>query len=201
MNVFSDIKTQYEEDLQQMRDFQNYEDDMWKFRPDELKWLRDNNCDHLLFVWGYWQETPKGKRNYEDMTQNSHAEGGRMLQEYTDVLFRVLYHVLRNNHDRIFPTDAMPKICSQSGNTMEMLATPSMRVTIEQLLSMYLHEDGIEELLGKLAGRSMLVASAAFACLIYTARQIFLLSKCTFEYKKVDESANVWYKRLLELDE
>ena len=81
----------YEDDIQELRTYEYHSNgNAWEFLPNELELLRDNNMDHLRFSWGYGEATGERViRNYETLTHILHSSGGRLLQEYTDVLFRL----------------------------------------------------------------------------------------------------------------
>jgi len=191
----------YEDDIQELRTYEYHSNgNAWEFLPNELELLRDNNMDHLRFSWGYGEPTgERVMRNYETLTHILNPSGGRLLQEYTDVLFRVLWHVLIHGHTRVFFTDALPKIDSQTGRILEFMGE-TVWTTMSEIISAFLHENNVEERLNFLASISLEGASPGFACLIYTARQIFLLSNCAVNYQKIDKAADVWMQRLKELN-
>lgn len=190
----------YEDDIRELETYTYLSNgNPWTFLPSELELLRDNDMNHLRFVWGYG-ESNKGRSlaNYETLTHLHHSNGGRLLQEYTDVLFRILWHVLVHDHTVVFFTDALPKIDSQTGQILETMGV-NVWNTMRDIISAFIHEDGVEERLDCLASISLQGTSPGFACLIYTARQIFLLSSCPDSYQKIDKAADIWMSRLQEL--
>jgi hypothetical protein len=189
------------DELKQIKRYRCVFEKPWQFTSAEIKWLQKEHLDLVRYVWGYWNPTVENQPlSYEERTHQLEMEGGRALQEYTDVLFRILYHVLKNNYDSVFFTDAVPKISSQTGFPLSKSASESARRNMHRLLAEYLQETGVETRMRKLAECDMLGTSAGFACLVYTARQLLRMGESVEMFPTIDAVAELWYKKLEEIE-
>jgi len=189
------------EDRLQIEHYACMHTDVWTFTEGELKFLRAADMNMLREVWGYWTDDPVDTPlKYEARTHDWNMDGGRALQEYTDVLFRPLTHVLVNGHTRVFYTDAMPKVASQTGNPLITRASMIAKQNMHTMVAEYLNEPGVREKLELLAEHSMNGTSAGFACFIYTARQMFRMAESVENFVIIDQHADLWYRRMHELE-
>jgi len=69
----------------------------------DLAQLRQADVKQLIETWGYDNEY--GHTNYEAETHNFKSDNGRILQNYTDPIFRILLNINRG-HVEVFVSDA-----------------------------------------------------------------------------------------------
>jgi hypothetical protein len=189
------------EDQYQIEHYECFAANPWSFTEVELEFLKTNDMNMLRERWGYWTNDKEGAPpTYEARTHSWDMDGGRALQEYTDVLFRILTHVLVNGATRVFGTDAMPKIASQTDSPLITRASMRARQNMQSLVAEFINEPGVREKLQLLAEHSMNSASAGFACFIYTARQLFRMAESVENFSVIDRHADLWYQRMCDLE-
>lgn len=168
------------------------------FSINERTWLETHDLFHLRRVWGYRCETEQ--TNYEDETHGPGA-GLRALQEYTDPLFRTLSQMEDQGLNSMMPTDFYNKLANQSDRPLETRLSPEARHNIAALLQHYFAQPGVSEAMALLAGHSLANASLAFACFVYSARQLQRMVGLVESFPIVDEIADLWYAKVKDLSE
>jgi len=166
------------------------------FTQSELAWLEHQDIYFLRHVWGYRCDTDG--INYEDETHRPEA-GYRALQEYTDLLFRTLAQLEDAGMQAMMSNDVRTKLANQSGHPFEARASEDAKVNIAALLRRYVSEDGVGEALGLLAQQSLVGTSLAFACFIYSARQMLRMVELPEVFRGVDELGEMWHQKVMSL--
>lgn len=163
------------------------------FSQSELAWLENQDIYFLRHVWGY--RCDAYGPNYEDETHKPEA-GYRALQEYTDLLFRTLAQLQDDGMQAMMARDFRAKLAMQSDQPWGKLASPEARHNAAALLKRYFDEDGVRTAMLCLAQRDLAGASLAFACFIYSARQLLRMTALPESFHEVDEFGELWYNKV-----